>query len=142
MKTQWLAYSEKFQSSTVREQYLIIATGLVAVIFILFSFFLDGAIQRIEQLNNEISNTQQSIENNTASIEILEQALSSDPNKALKKELTQYQGKLGEIDQQLLELTSDLIDPIQMRFALIKLLKLQKGVQLLSFEVLTGKPSN
>ena len=71
---------------------------------------------------------------------MLEQALLEDPNSALKKELLQYQAKLGEIDQQLLSLTSDLIDPIQMRYALIKLLKLQKGVKLLSFEVLPASP--
>ena len=58
----------------------------------------------------------------------------------MKRELSQYQAKLGDVDKKLLELTSDLIDPIQMRFALIKLLKLQKGVKLLSFEVLPANP--
>ena len=71
---------------------------------------------------------------------MLEQALQQDPNLTLKKELVQYQAKLGNIDEQLLALTSDLIDPVQMRYALIKLLKLQKGVKLLSFEVLPASP--
>jgi len=133
---QWLVYSEKFNSTTTREQYLIIATGLVAIVFILYSLFLDTPIQKIDQLNQQISQTQQSSENNQNLIQVLEQALSEDPNVALQKELTQYQTKLGDIDEQLLTLTSDLIDPIQMRYALIKLLKLQKGVKLLSFAVL------
>ena len=136
---QWLAYSEKFSNTTAREQYLIIATGLVAIVFILYSVFLDAPFQRIEQLNRQISQTQQSNQNNKNSIQVLEQALLEDPNVALRKELSQYQAKLGEIDEQLLSLTSDLIDPIQMRYALIKLLKLQKGVKLLSFEVLPAR---
>lgn len=136
---QWLAYSEKFSNTTAREQYLIIATGLVAIVFILYSVFLDVPFQRIEQLNRQISETQQSNQNNKNSIQVLEQALLEDPNVALRKELSQYQAKLGEIDEQLLSLTSDLIDPIQMRYALIKLLKLQKGVKLLSFEVLPAR---
>jgi hypothetical protein len=41
--------------------------------------------------------------------------------------------ELGGIDKRLLALTSD---PIQMRYALIKLLKLQQGVKLLSLKVL------
>ncbi len=138
--TQWLAYSEKFSNTTPREQYLIIASGLVAIIFILYSLFLDEPFQRIGQLDQQILQTQESNENNKISIQVLEQALLEDPNRALKEELSQYQARLGEIDQQLLNLTSDLIDPIQMRYALIKLLKLQKGVKLLSFEVLPASP--
>jgi len=137
---QWQVYSEKFNNITNREQYLIIATGLVGIIFILYSLFLDTPFQRVSQLNKEITQTQQNNRNNINSIAVLEQALSEDPNIALKRELTQYQAKLGEIDQQLLKLTSDLIDPIQMRYALIKLLKLQSGVKLLSFEVLPAQP--
>ena len=138
--TQWLAYSEKFSNTSPREQYLIIASGLVAIIFILYSLFLDEPFQRIGQLEQQILQTQESNENNKISIQVLEQALLEDPNRALKEELSQYQARLGEIDQQLLNLTSDLIDPIQMRYALIKLLKLQKGVKLLSFEVLPASP--
>tara|TARA_R110000744_G_scaffold76431_10_gene151482 strand:- start:4818 stop:5519 length:702 start_codon:yes stop_codon:yes gene_type:complete len=138
--TQWLAYSEKFNSTTPREQYLIIASGMVAIVFILYSLFLDESIQRIEKLNQQVLQTQQSNENMQNSIQILEQALREDPNIALKKELSQYQAKLGSVDEKLLALTSDLIDPIQMRYALIKLLKLQKGVKLLSFEVLPANP--
>ncbi|ASP47415.1 type II secretion system protein GspM [Cognaticolwellia beringensis] len=138
--TQWLAYSEKFNSTTPREQYLIIASGMVAIVFILYTLFLDESIQRIEKLNQQVLQTQQSNENMQNSIQILEQALREDPNIALKKELSQYQAKLGSVDEKLLALTSDLIDPIQMRYALIKLLKLQKGVKLLSFEVLPANP--
>jgi MSHA biogenesis protein MshJ len=136
---QWLAYSEKFSNTTPREKYLIIASGLVAIIFILYSLFLEAAIQRVEQLNKQVAQTEQSNKNNQDSIQVLEQALSEDPNIALRKQLLQYQDKLGGIDQRLLTLTSDLIDPIQMRYALIELLKLQKGVKLLSFKVLPAR---
>lgn len=138
--SQWLAYSEKFKSTTPREQYLIIASGLVAIVFILYSLFLDEAIQSIERVSDQVTKAQQDIDSKSNSIQVLEQALREDPNVALQQELSQYQAKLGDVDEKLLELTSDLIDPIQMRYALIKLLKLQKGVKLLSFEVLPANP--
>ena len=138
--SQWSVYSEKFNSITTREQYLIIASGLVAIIFILYTLFIDESIQRIEQLSQQITQTQQSNRNNDNSIQLLEQALLENPNVTLQAELAQYQKKLGAIDEKLLALTSDLIDPIQMRYALIKLLKLQKGVKLLSFKVLPARP--
>jgi len=133
---QWLVYNEKFNNVTVREQYLIIGAGLVAIVFILYSLFLDAPLQRIEQLNEQISQTQRSNQNTQNSIQLLEQAMLEDPNVGLKRELKQYETKLGEVDETLLTLTSDLINPIQMRYALIKLLKLQQGVKLLSFEVM------
>ena len=135
--SQWLTYSEKFNDTTPREQYLIIASGLVAVIFVLYSLFLDEPIQNIGSYKEQIIKAQQDIESKKDSIQVLKQALDEDPNVALKRELSQYQAKLGDVDKKLLELTSDLIDPIQMRFALIKLLKLQKGVKLLSFEAVS-----
>ena len=138
--SQWLTYSEKFNDTTPREQYLIIASGLVAVIFVLYSLFLDEPIQNIGSYKEQTIKAQQDIESKKDSIQVLKQALDEDPNVALKRELSQYQAKLGDVDKKLLELTSDLIDPIQMRFALIKLLKLQKGVKLLSFEVLPASP--
>lgn len=137
---QWQVYSEKFSNTSNREKYLIIATGLVGIIFVLYSLFIDAPMQRISQLNKQIVQTEQSNQNNIDSIAMFEQALSEDPNLALKRELVQYQTKLGEIDEKLLRLTSDLIDPIQMRHALIKLLKLQKGVKMLYFEVLPAVP--
>jgi MSHA biogenesis protein MshJ len=110
------------------------------VIFVLYSLFLDEPIQNIGSYKEQIIKAQQDIESKKDSIQVLKQALDEDPNVALKRELSQYQAKLGDVDKKLLELTSDLIDPIQMRFALIKLLKLQKGVKLLSFEVLPASP--
>jgi len=133
---QWLAYSEKFSNTSAREQYLIIASGLLVIIFILYSFFLEAVVQRVEQLNKQVVQTEQSNKKNQDSIQVLEQGLNEDPNVALRKKLLQYQAKLGGIDERLLALTSDLIDPIQMRYALMKLLKLQKDVKLLSFKVL------
>ena len=138
--SQWQAYSEKFNHTSMREKYMIIATGVIGITFLLYFFFLDAPFQRISQLNKNIVQTELGNKNNLNSIELLEQALQQDPNVVLNKELEQYQAKLGEIDQQLLSLTSDLIDPIQMRYALIKLLKLQSGVKLLSFEVLPAQP--
>ncbi|SEK96246.1 MSHA biogenesis protein MshJ [Colwellia chukchiensis] len=138
--SQWQTYSEKFSALSAREQYLIIATGVVAILFIGFSVFLDTKLQQVGKLQQQVTQTQQSNANNESSIELLQQALLDDPNTALQQELAQYQAKLADIDQQLLTLTSDLIDPIEMRYALIKLLKLQKGVKLLSFEVLPARP--
>ena len=95
--SQWLTYSEKFNNTTPREQYLIIASGLVAVIFVLYSLFLDEPIQNIGSYKEQTIKAQQDIESKKGSIQVLKQALSEDPNTALKRELSQYQAKLGDV---------------------------------------------
>lgn len=140
--SKWQEYSYKFENITPREQYLIIISGLVAIIFIAFSFFIDEPLEQTKRIKSQIVQAKLTNQNNLNSIKLLEDALTIDPNIALNKELSQYQAKLGEIDEELLMLTSDLIDPVEMRYALSKLLKLQKGVKIVAFEVLEAQIIN
>jgi MSHA biogenesis protein MshJ len=140
MSKQWQEGSEGFLKLTIREQYLILLTGLVAIFFIIFYLFIDSkmtsntnAIKKIAQLNSS---------NQSAKIVILElqAGLQQDPNKNIREKITQYEAKLAKIDTKLLTLTSELISPVQMRYALLDLLKLKETVSLLSFELLGAEP--
>ena len=142
MNQQWQSYCEKFLHITPREQYLITGSGLVAIIFILFSFFIDDKTQQITKLTKENNAILSSNKISKSSIDLFEQALKKDPNKAINEQIQQYQKKLATVDTNLLQLTSDLINPIEMRHALMQLLKLQKGVSLQSFQVLVAQPIN
>ena len=66
--------------------------------------------------------------------------MKNNPDEAARKKIAQFEAKLAKVDAKLLTLTSDLINPIQMRHALLDLLKLEKGVSLLSFELLGAQP--
>ena len=140
MKEQWKNYADKFLNITPREQYLIIATGLVMIIFTFFSFAIDGNMVASAKLTQQIRAVSSTNKSTTATIAILEQALTEDPDVAIQKQINGYTNKLSLVDGELLELTSGLINPIQMRYALIDLLKLQRGVALLSFEVIEAQP--
>jgi MSHA biogenesis protein MshJ len=140
MSQQWQEGSESFLKLTIREQYLILLTGLVAIFFIIFYLFIDSkmtsntsATKKIAQLNSS---------NQSAKIVVLElqAGLQQDPNKDVREKITQYEAKLAKIDTKLLTLTSDLISPVQMRYALLDLLKLKETVSLLSFELLGAEP--
>jgi MSHA biogenesis protein MshJ len=140
MKQQWQEGSENFLKLTIREQYLILITGLVAIYFILFYVFIDDkmASNTIESKKIvQLSSSNQSLQ---ISVLELQAALQGDPNEETSKKITQYETKLAKVDTRLLTLTSDLISPIQMRYALLDLLMLEKGVSLLSFELLGVKP--
>lgn len=140
MKALWQDYSAKFLTISAREQYLVLLTGLIAITFIFFNLFIDEKGMKIDSLTKQIKQTNNSVQSSQTTINILQQSLAKDPNVAIQKQIAQYEEKLASVDSELLLLTSDLINPIQMRYALIDLLKTQPSVSLLSFEVMAAQP--
>jgi MSHA biogenesis protein MshJ len=140
MNKQWQEYCDKYLTITSREQYMVLFAGLIAIVFIMHSFFIDDNAIKITKLKTQIAKMTTGNRTTKNLINILEEGLSQDPNAALNKQIAQYKNKLKEVDENLLKLTSDLIDPIQMRYALLQLLKTQKGVALQSFQVVAAQP--
>jgi MSHA biogenesis protein MshJ len=135
-------YAEKFLQLSLREQSLILITGIVLIVMVPFSVFIDGNLGEIKHLslvNNQLQSTNRNL---NASISELQLGLQQDPNAQIKQDIAAYTVKLKQLDQSLLSLTSELINPVEMRNALSELLKLQKGVSLVSFEVLPASPIN
>ncbi len=140
MNEQWQEYSEKYLQLSIREQYLILLTGLVILFFIIFHLFVDPTLVANRQAANKIERLTKSNHSIKNSVLELEAALKNNPNDEARKKIAQFETKLAKVDAKLLTLTSDLISPIQMRHALLDLLKLEKGVSLLSFELLGAQP--
>jgi len=132
---QWQEYSDKYSQLSTREQVLIAITGLVAIVFTLFIYVIEGTFQDLASQNKQNVHLINETKRVDTTIIELENALRNDPNEQLKQQIIQYQQKLAKIDSSLLKLTSELVDPVQMRQALEQLLHMQKGVKLVSFEV-------
>ena len=140
MQQQWRLYAEKYSKITSREQYLILFTGIIVFGLFIFNVFIDAKLEKLKQQNKQIKQTLSANRSTEKSIKMFEQALQQDPNAALAQQIRQFEKKLAQVDGDLLKLTSDLIDPIQMRHALVELLSMQKGVKLISFEVMPVEP--
>ena len=136
MQAQWQTLSAKFLSISAREQYLILFAGLAVFFLISVNFFIDPNLATLKKQKSTVVQMKQEIHNNENTIVMLQSSLKQDPNVALRKQIKQYENKMLAVDGDLLKLTSGLINPVQMRHALMELLKLQKGVKLVSFEVL------
>jgi len=140
MKNSWLEYSEQYLKISLREQYLILLTGLFIVVFVVFHFFIDNHLTENKKLTRNNQSLISSNQSLSVSMQVLQEALKEDPNIAVRETITQFEHEIAKVDVELLTLTSDLIDPIQMRFALIELLKMETGVSLLSFELIAAQP--
>jgi len=142
MNDKWQSYADKFLDITPREQYLIILTGLVIIVFGFFNFAIDGHLTQNAKLTKQITKISSSIKSANITIKVLEEGLTIDPNVRINKRIARLEKKITSVDSDLLALTSGLINPIEMRYALVDLLKLEKGVKISSFEVLSATPLN
>jgi MSHA biogenesis protein MshJ len=136
----WVKYKANFSTLSTREQVLITLTGIVVIVFLFASLVLTNVFDNlttVKQQQRQLINENNAIQ---SVIVELENALRLDPNQQIKAQIKQYQQTLAEVNNSLLELTSQLVDPVQMRLALEQLLQLQKGVRLISFEVSSGEP--
>ena len=140
MNKQWQEYSDKYLELSSREQFLILLTGLVVIIFIGFYFFIDGQIVENRSSAKQIVQLQSTNQSLSIANTEMQAALQRDPNEDINNKIAQYEAKLAKVDEKLLTLTSDLISPVQMRYALLDLLKLEKNVSLMSFELLGAQP--
>ena len=140
MNNRWQEYSDNYLKLTIREQYLILVTGLVAAFFIVFYLFIGVTMADNRKSAQQIMRVQSSNQSLNISALEMQAALQRHPNEDARKKIAQYETKLAKIDAKLLMLTSDLISPVQMRYALLDLLKLEQGVTLLSFELLGAQP--
>ena len=137
MSKKWQEYSDKYIKLTSREQYLVLFTGIVAIFFISFYLFIDVKTIENKSFAREVQRLQSANRSSEITVIEMQEALKKDPNEDTINKIAQYEAKLTSIDEQLLLLTNDLISPVQMRYALLDLLKIEKGVSLLSCE-LTG----
>lgn len=140
MKQQWQEYSDKFQQLTSREQSLLLLTGLVAIFFITTYLYIDDKAAKIVTFDKQSRVMTSGNKTLNYTIEQYQQALKEDPDKDTNNQIAQLEAKLAKVDDQLVRLTTDLISPSEMRKALLRLLKLEPGVSLLSFELIGAKP--
>lgn len=140
MKQQWQQLSEKFLKLSSREMLLIFISGVVLFVMVPFTFMVEGNLVNTKENTRKIAKLTQSNKDLARSVDELSKALTLDPNQVIKEQIANLEQRLTKVDEQLLTLTEELINPIEMRQALIQLLKLQQGVSLLSFKVLPAEP--
>ncbi|MFB1015751.1 MAG: hypothetical protein QMC51_08875, partial [Alteromonadaceae bacterium] len=136
MKIQWDKYSKHFLTLSTRDQWVLFITGMVVLGMAFFTFFVEENLAAKAKKNKE--RIQLTSVNSVMAKKIikLDNTLVIDPNITINKQINTHKKKLLEVDERLFKLTSDLINPIEMRHALLELLKLEKSVKLVTFQAM------
>lgn len=140
MNEQWFLLKEKFSHLSVREQYIILFSGLFIVFMLFNTLYFDVKTTEKEKLKQSISQIKVTNQQLQLAIAEAEVTVSKDPNKSIDLQIGQYEKSLQKVDNKLLSLTNELITPQKMRKALQDLLAVAPGVEISSFITLQPQP--
>lgn len=128
----WQECQQRFNTLSLREQWLIAIAGWLSIIFVGFLLVVEPQLLRIQQDTNKLV----SLENNVISARNqqlqLQRQLSEDPNASIQAKIEQLQLKNQQLDQQLQQKIGGLISPIQMSGLLEQVLSYSRNLQLQS----------
>jgi MSHA biogenesis protein MshJ len=140
MKQAWFDYSQKFLQLSSREQVLLLLSGLAVIFFVMSLLFIDQQQAKMGDFDKQIETMRSANSTLDVLIKDYQLAIKQDTDVDTHKTIAQLNSQLTEIDNKLSLLNKELISPNQMRTALIKLLALEPGVSLLSFEIIAAQP--
>jgi MSHA biogenesis protein MshJ len=140
MKQAWFDYSQKFLQLSSREQVLLLLSGLAVIFFVMSLLFIDQQQAKMDDFDKQIETMRSANSTLDVLIKDYQLAIKQDTDVDTHKTIAQLNSQLTEIDNKLSLLNNELISPNQMRTALIKLLALEPGVSLLSFEIIAAQP--
>lgn len=136
MQQHWQTIQAKFSLLSMRERSLLVGSLFIAIVYILYSFWLEPAYLQNQRLQSKLSSlTQQQQQYEFDKAELL-QALASDPNKVVKLRIARTEAELDKANGTLTDLTADLINSNQMALVLGDVLSRAKAVKLLAIESL------
>jgi MSHA biogenesis protein MshJ len=140
MKKLWFDYGQKFLQLSSREQILLLLSGLAVIFFVMSYLFIDQQQTKTSNFDKQIKTMRTANSTLDVIIKDYQLAIKRDTDVETHNTIAQLNSQLIEIDNKLSLLNKELISPNQMRTALIKLLALEPGVSLLSFEIIAAQP--
>jgi MSHA biogenesis protein MshJ len=140
MKQLWFDYNQKFLQLSSREQILLLLSGLAVIFFFMSFVFIEQQQANMIKFDKQIQIMRSDNSNLDIIINDYKLALARNTDLETQQNIEQLNVQLSEIDNKFSLLNKNLISPKQMRTALIKLLALEPGVSLLSFELMEAEP--
>lgn len=134
--THYQELNDKYLALSPREKVLILVSGLVVMYLVFSAVFFDSNSEKIKSLSNNITQLNKDNLLLSQGVSEIQSNLGQDLNGGLKNQIAVIERKMQAADQRLLALTSELINPIEMRRALQDLLQQQPGISIVSFRAL------
>lgn len=140
-KQQWQQLQTRFSALKPREQILVMAAGVAIVLALCDQLFWSPLARGNAQHRAAIGATQQQLDQTRTARADIEAKLAEDPDAPLRRDLDAVNARLAKQNEQLAQLTVDLIPPDAMAGVLRKVLAERGNVQLLALRNEPAEPA-
>ncbi len=135
----WQELDQKFIALTSREKVMISGSVVVLLAVLLFKAIIEPYLLDLESLNKTNALAQTNLSATNKQIELIQTALSSDPNENIKREIAELQRQLTVVEAELEKVTTDYVAPEKMTTELTRLLKTSQDIRVVGISVLPTK---
>ena len=139
MKAEWLKLAARFDALQVRERWLVAAALLGGLLLISYHFFLDPALAKAKQAEQQIVQSRSQITTLGDQIALL-QAPGHDPDTAARAELAQLKKQMSEFAAEFKELEDSLVPPGKTAELLEDMVGQKSSLRLISLKTLPASP--
>ncbi len=142
MKQYWQKLSARIDSRTLRERAMLFLTAAVAIIFLVFFFFLNPSYAKQKQMLAEIGNQQGRIAAVEMEITQTIEAHTRDPDAAERARLASIQAQAQALKVALTAMQQGMVPAERMTGLLEQILRSHRGLRLQSMRTLGETPAD
>lgn len=132
--------SIKFLNMSVREQLLILCCGLVVLVMVIYTFFLEPLLEHSEKLQQNSINAEKEIITLVSQVAELNDKLRTDPNDPVRERIEVLKRQIESISKQLEAQTNNLVPANKMAGMLESVLTGSKGLKLIELQSIAPIP--
>lgn len=139
MNAIWRSWADRYAALSRREQVMVALALVVAVGFLLMTFWVEPATRRLTDLRTGLAARQNELTALDSQVAGLKSRL-EDPDAAGRRQLAELQARLGAIDAQIGKLDDKLVPPQRMGQVLQAVLARHGGLTLIGLRSLAPEP--
>lgn len=130
----WQKLSDRFDMLTRREQWLILISGWVALLFVGFVVFVEPQMNALTSVKRQLVSVVNEITSSTNQVTLIERKLKADPNQDLERKIERLEQQNSDLNEQLQGRVASLVTPIQMSGLMEQVLQRSERLKLVSLE--------
>ena len=130
----WQKLSDRFELLTRREQWLILLSGWIALLFVGFVVVVEPQMKALASARLQQVAVANDITSSSTQLTLIERQLKADPNQDINRKIDRLEQQNAALDAQLRDRVASLVTPAQMAGLMEQVLRRSERLKLVSLE--------
>ncbi|MBI2319413.1 MAG: hypothetical protein HYU75_21045 [Betaproteobacteria bacterium] len=140
MKRYWQRFASWMDARNIRERILIFGATIALAAVLLDTLLVEPVVAERKRIAQATSNDQAEIRKMVEQVQVLGRSKGADPDLALRAKLSEFEGKLGELQREVTAQSAELVPPEKMAAVLEKILAGSTRLQFVEVKTLPRVP--